>query len=162
MNIIIERKASKNKTTLGSLYIDGVFECWTLEDELREIKGVPVEQWKIKGETAIPEGAYSIVIDYSNRFKCMMPHILNVNGFEGIRIHSGNTNADTAGCVLVGRRIEPGTDLKSVPIISESRLAFEGLFEKMQAAIGRGEDVLLRIENPTLDRDSAYQGQTAG
>ena len=142
MNIIIERKASKNKTTLGSLYIDGVFECWTLEDETREIKGVPVEQWKIKGETAIPEGAYSIVIDYSNRFKCMMPHILNVNGFEGIRIHSGNTNTDTEGCVLVGRRI--GND----DYISESRLAFEALFGKMQAAIGRGEDILLRIENP--------------
>lgn len=90
--------------TLGSLYVNGRWCCWTLEDELREQPGQPVERWKVKGSTAIPSGTYEVQITRSARFKTDLPLLLDVPGFTGIRIHAGNTHKDTSGCLLVGLR----------------------------------------------------------
>ena len=94
MKLTIERQLFTNHCTIGRLFIDDLSFCDTLEDVVRDKK--------IKGETAIPYGTYDVVLDYSNRFKKIMPHVLNVPGFEGIRIHTGNTDHDTEGCILVG------------------------------------------------------------
>jgi hypothetical protein len=105
-------------STIGKLFIDDVFECFTLEDRIQ-----PVGE-KIPGKTAIPAGSYEVVLTFSNRFKKLLPLLLHVPGFEGIRIHPGNTDKDTEGCILVGR-------VKKFDFIGESRSAFGSLFLKM-------------------------------
>lgn len=82
---------------MGKLYIDGKFQCFTLEDEFRTIK--------VKDETRIPSGTYGVIWTYSNRFKRDMLLLEQVPGFAGIRIHSGNTDKDTSGCILVGESV---------------------------------------------------------
>ena len=119
MEIKIKRLHRTEHSTIGELSIDGVFECFTLEDKEREVK--------IKGETAIEKGTYQVIINRSNRFKRLLPLLLNVPNFEGIRIHSGNTNHDTEGCILVGLT-------RSQDFIGQSRKAFDKLFKKMQKA----------------------------
>ena len=107
--------------TIGKLYVDGIYHCFTLEDKVREGE-------KVNGQTAIPYGTYSVIIDHSNRFNRDLPHILNVQGFEGVRIHTGNTSADTEGCILVG------TTWAGKDFVGNSKFAFDPLFEKMKAA----------------------------
>jgi hypothetical protein len=119
MKLLLKRIHKTEFSTIGELYIDGLFECYTLEDIERDIK--------IKSETAIPKGKYKIMITMSNRFKRYMPLFLNVPNFEGVRIHSGNTNHDTEGCILVGQT-------RSKDFIGQSRKAYEKLFKKLQAA----------------------------
>ena len=94
--------------TIGDLRLGGHHICWTVEDPVREVPGEPVAEWKIKGETAIPYGRYQIRRTFSNRFQRTMPQLMDVPGFEGIRIHSGNTPHDTEGCLLPGleRRLD--------------------------------------------------------
>ena len=58
---------------------------------------------KIKGKTAIPAGKYEVVVTMSNRFKRLMPLLLDVEGFDGIRIHGGNSHDDTDGCLLIAK-----------------------------------------------------------
>jgi hypothetical protein len=82
---------------------------------------------KIYGKTAIPKGRYEVVISWSNRFKKFMPLLLNVQNFEGIRIHTGNTAKNTLGCILVGKN-------KNEDSISNSRIAYEKLFSKLEIA----------------------------
>ena len=139
MELLVQREPSTLHSTPGTLSNDGDFECFTLEDLVREVPGRPVSTWKIQNETAIPVGTYPVVIDLSNRFQCDMPHILNVPGFDGIRIHSGNTAADTDGCVLLGQERNGPDD------VIESRVAFAGFFPKLQAAINRGEPVTITV-----------------
>jgi hypothetical protein len=121
MEIKVYRKWLNNKNTIGEMYIDGIFYCFTLEDKVRN------NEPKVPGETAIPKGKYKVIIDQSARFKCEMPHILNVPNFEGVRIHCGNTQADTEGCILVGFKHVGNT-------IEQSHDAFAFLFIKMKAA----------------------------
>ena len=117
MKIQIKRLHKTDKSTIGELTIDGKFECYTLEDIERDVK--------IKSETAISKGTYKVIINQSNRFKRLMPLLLNVPNFEGVRIHAGNTNHDTEGCILVGRT-------RSIDFIGQSRKAYDSLFKKMQ------------------------------
>ena len=99
MKLLLLRDHFTNSTTLGKLYVNGIFQCYTLEDKDRELeKG----NEKLYGETAIPRGSYQVIIDYSNRFKRELPRLKDVPQFEGIRIHPGNTHEDTHGCILVG------------------------------------------------------------
>jgi hypothetical protein len=119
MVIKIKRLYKTDNSTIGELTIDGKFECYTLEDKEREVK--------IKSETAIPKGTYKVIINQSNRFKKLLPLLLNVPNFEGVRIHPGNTNHDTEGCILVGRT-------RSKDFIGQSRKAFATLFAKMKEA----------------------------
>lgn len=119
MKLNLKRLHKTEFSTIGELTVDGLFQCYTLEDKEREVK--------IKSETAIPKGTYKVIINQSARFKTLLPLLLDVPGFEGIRIHPGNTNHDTEGCILVGKT--RGTDF-----IGKSRKAFAELFEKMKLA----------------------------
>lgn len=114
MLLTLLRQPSWRETTLGQLWVDGAFECWSLEDQVRHAAKVP-------GETAIPAGRYRVRMTWSKRFGCMMPLVEGVPGFEGIRIHPGNTAADTEGCILVGDRVVDAGR------IAESRVAYERL-----------------------------------
>lgn len=106
MILTLDRKYKLPTYTVGKLYIDEEYFCDTLEDRDRGLTDSmtvsEIGKIKIKKETAIPTGTYKVTITYSNRFKKNMPLINDVKGFEGIRIHSGNTDKDTEGCVLVG------------------------------------------------------------
>lgn len=126
-------RAEKNsRATIGKLYVNGQWECFTLEDTVR-----PAGE-KIYGETAIPVGKYRVTVNYSNRFKRLLPLLHNVPQFEGVRIHPGNHPEDTEGCILVGRS-------KGSNVVHESQLAFKSLFPKIQAALANGENVWLEI-----------------
>jgi hypothetical protein len=117
MLIELHRRIFTEHSTIGDLLIDGEFLCFTLEDPVRDIK--------IPGETAIPYGRYKVIITHSNRFKRLLPLLLNVPNFEGIRIHPGNTAADTEGCILVA-------DTKGPDFVGCSRSAFNRLFPILQ------------------------------
>jgi hypothetical protein len=112
MKLHLKRTFLGDKYTIGRLTIDDVYFCDTLEDVERDIK--------IPKETCIPRGPYKVVMDFSTRFQEVMPHILDVPNFEGIRIHAGNTAADTEGCILLGTNSMPG-------MVTNSRVIF-GLF----------------------------------
>lgn len=131
MNIILNRIAKKAKYTIGKLYINDKYFCDTLEDTDRGLTQSMTEQQigskKVYGETAIPTGTYRIIISYSNKFKKQMPLLLNVPGFAGIRIHSGNTEKDSLGCILVGKN-------KSVGKVLESRDTYSKLFSILYEA----------------------------
>ena len=94
MELKVIRKEFTDSSTIGEMWIDNTFFCYTLEDVKREVK--------IYGETCIPYGRYKVIVNMSNRFKVMMPLLLDVPQFEGIRIHKGNKAIDTHGCILVG------------------------------------------------------------
>jgi hypothetical protein len=141
VNLTLKRVSFGEKATLGELSVDGVFECYTLEDKVRG----PGEA-KVFGETAIPFGTYPITIERSPRLSALAghdvftPRLHGVPGFEGVLIHPGNVPADTLGCILVGR-VKTGAAR-----IDESRKAYEPLFFKLHAAHDRGETITLTIE----------------
>jgi hypothetical protein len=143
MLLEVKRQPSAHGCTIGSLYIDGEFECFTLEDVIREVPEEAVEKWKIPDETAIPSGTYTVVVNMSQRFKKPLPQLIDVPGFAGVRIHSGNDADDTEGCILVGKT-------RGDAQILQSRVAFNALFPKIKAALDRGETVRIRISNPPL------------
>lgn len=138
MKLRLERSPSAHGCTIGELFVDGAPEAFTLEDEVREVEGQPVSEWKIDDSTAIPRGVYPVTITYSNRFKRDLPLIDNVPGFAGIRIHPGNSSEDTSGCILVGR----SRTLKSV---TESKVAFNALYAKIEQGLAAGDVVTLEI-----------------
>jgi len=125
MNLRVSRKTLTDKSTTGELLIDDKFFCYTLEDVVRP-DGV-----KVQNKTAIPAGTYSVIIDVSVRFQRLMPHILNVPGFDGIRIHNGNTDADTDGCILLGFS-------QNVDFVGRSKEAFSQFFTVLQVALKSG------------------------
>lgn len=124
MILELKRQVLTDKSTIGRLSVDGREFCWTLEDVVRP-DGV-----KIYGKTAIPAGQYEVIINWSNRFKRLLPLLLRVPRFEGIRIHSGNTAENTEGCILVGYTMRRDW-------IGQSRLAFRDLFGLMREAAGK-------------------------
>lgn len=126
-----------SECVIGHLRIDGQFKFFTLEDIEREVK--------IPGKTAIPRGTYEVKITYSNRFKKPLPILLDVPGFEGVRIHAGNTSEDTEGCILLGMIRNESSVFSSalamerfMPIL-EKKLSLGRVFIKINA---EGEDVL--------------------
>lgn len=94
MRIRIIRMIKEEKRTIGALFINDKFICYTLEDAVRKEK--------INGKTAIPEGVYEVRFIYSNRFKKIMPYILGIENYSGVLFHAGNTEEDTEGCILLG------------------------------------------------------------
>ena len=142
MNLVLTRRTLTAKSTIGTLADqNGKMLCFTLEDCWRP------DGLKVPGATAIPEGTYEIVVNQSERFKCLMPLLLNVPGFEGIRIHTGNTDADTHGCILVGM-------VKQTDQILNSRVAFDGVFRLIRTAIDAGEKVFIQITDAWKGNDT--------
>jgi hypothetical protein len=135
MELAVKRTDANGVRTIGLFFIDGLNYCWTLEDAIREGP-------KIHGKTAIPPGRYRVIINHSQRFNRDMPLLCNVPGFEGIRIHTGNTDANTDGCILVG-------EARGDNAIFKSRAAFDPLFQRLKAAIGRKEQIWITITNPS-------------
>lgn len=143
MKIIVLRNSSLADATIGKMFIDGVFSCHTLEDEIREIPGEPVEVWKIPKCTAIPSGTYDVQLRNSPRFGPDTLTIMDVPGFQFIRMHAGNDAQDTDGCILLGLR---ATDRTLVG--GTSRPAVELVKSQVKAALDRGEKVTISINNP--------------
>lgn len=109
MKLKLIRKYCNETYTIGKLYIDGVYYCDTLEDAVRDLN---IEN-KVYAQTAIPSGIYKVVVTMSNKFKRLLPLLLNVPYFEGIRIHRGNTANDSAGCILLGENKVKGKVINS-------------------------------------------------
>lgn len=125
MELRLFRQHFDDVCTIGELQIEGDdTQLYTLEDKDRKLlqddKLSVIKEIKEFGKTAIPYGRYEVVMSYSNRFKQMMPLLLNVPGFDGIRIHAGNTAEDTEGCILVGYQKDTANKriLQSRPAIS--------------------------------------------
>ena len=116
MNITVKRIALRPTYTIGKMYINGKYYCDTLEDTVRDLNQngkFDGNEQKIYGQTAIPYGTYRVLWTYSPRFKKYMPELKDVPEFSGVRIHAGNTNADTLGCILVGQNKQVGKVINS-------------------------------------------------
>lgn len=111
MEITLERLCKKDSYTIGRMSLNGKYFCDTLEDPVRDI--APDGSGKVPGKTAVPEGRYKIFVDESPRFKRLLPRLLAVPHFIGVRIHAGNTASDTEGCILVGENKAKGKVLDS-------------------------------------------------
>lgn len=128
MLITVQRKHFSEVATIGDMLIDGKFLCNTLEDKVRD------NGQKIAGKTAIPYGRYEVVTSMSNRFGKLLPLLLEVPNFSGVRIHSGNTSNDTEGCILVGT-----WDGKNSNFIGNSRATFDDFMPLLVSALKVGK-----------------------
>src|SRR5262249_1770948 len=124
MQLKVVRKEFTSRSTIGELYVDDTFECFTLEDVVRPVK--------IPGMTAIPERTYCVIVSFSARFQRLLPELQDVPNFTGVRIHPGNTDADTEGCILVGQT-------KATDFIGKSPAALDVFFQKTQTAAQTGK-----------------------
>lgn len=145
MEILHSRYNFGEKSTLAKWEIDGIFACYALEDKVREVDGKPVAAWKIPHVTAIPRGRYRVALDHSPKFSPRMdgldiPHILDVPGYTDVRIHWGNTDADTDGCLLVGAHVV------NDDFLGESRVTFEHVLTLMENAVASGEEIWITVE----------------
>ena len=155
MKLRLERRWPKATYTIGRLYVDGVYFCNTLEDKDRGLKQTDqkylIESRKVYGETAIPKGEYSVVLNvlspkyagvswYKQKTGGYMPRLLSVPGFDGILIHPGGSNGplDTMGCILVGKNTQVGR-------LTQSKDTFAALYKKMKAAWDKGEGISIEI-----------------
>ena len=141
MKLELQRYALKDTYTIGKLFINGVYECDVLEDKVRDLNHdgkFDDGEVKVFAQTAIPYGTYQIDITYSERFKRLLPLLENVPEFDGIRIHPGNTAADTHGCLLVGHNTAVG-------VVTDSKKAFDKLFPKLAAAHEAKESIFITI-----------------
>lgn len=132
MKILVERFDSGSNDTLGKVFVDGKFICYSLEDEYREVK--------VKGDTRIPSGTYKIGFYDSPTHGKKSLHIKDVPGFSYILIHTGNTEIDTAGCLIVGKRIG---SLDNKRAVLDSKTAFKQLYNIIAPALDR-EDVEIK------------------
>ena len=134
MKLILTRIARKAEYTIGRLEDEnGKRICDTLEPTWRDYKG---GEMKIPRKSAIPEGTYRVVITKSQRFGKYLPLLVGVPGFEGVRIHAGNTSRDTEGCILVGQNLQVGKVLWS-------RITLE----KLMKLIENEKEIYLIIKN---------------
>lgn len=112
MKIVVKRVALRDKYVIGKMYIDGEYFCDTLEDTNRDLnKDGDLNdegEGKVFGETAIPYGTYKVILNMSSKFKRLLPLLIDVPHFKGIRIHRGNDARHTHGCILVGKNTSIG------------------------------------------------------
>lgn len=140
MRLTLKRIAKKKDYTIGRLYINGDYFCDTIEDAVRITSADSLSEMrrkKIQNKTAIPDGSYEVIITMSARFKKLLPLLLNVPAFEGVRIHSGNTANDTEGCIIVGKNDKVGW-------VSDSRNTMTKLMKILQGVEGK-ERITLEI-----------------
>ena len=134
MKLILTRHARRADYTIGRLEDEnGMKVCDTLEPTWRDYKGGDL---KIPKKSAIPEGTYRVVVTKSRRFQKYLPLLVGVPGFEGVRIHAGNTSRDTEGCILVGQNLQVGKVLWS-------RITLE----KLMKLIENEKEIFLIIKN---------------
>lgn len=128
----LERAWRRETYTVGKVIIDGKRFSESMEDKDRgltqDMSEEEIKRVKVYGETAIPTGVYTVKMTYSQKYKRKMPEVLNVPGYSGIRIHSGNTAKDSLGCILLGRNTKVG-------MITESRKTCKE-FERLLEAAG--------------------------
>lgn len=141
MKLRLERLWPKKDYTVGRLYVDDRLFCNTLEDRIvdKNKNGVfDDDEKKVYGESAIPYGTYKIIYNWSPKFGRNLPRLLNVPHFEGILIHPGNTAADSAGCILVGKNTEVGR-------LTNSRYISDELNKLIDKAQQKGEPITIEI-----------------
>ena len=136
MELTLNRIFLGSSATIGELYADREHIADTLEDRVRP------EGEKVYGKTAIPEGTYEVKLTYSPRFKKILPEILNVPNFSGIRIHTGNSSKDTEGCILVGT-----WDGEKEDWVGNSRIAFDELMALLEEATNNKEKVTITVKS---------------
>jgi hypothetical protein len=117
LHMLVTRRPSDGTATLGEMTIDGTHQCFTLEPA-----------------RPIPAGTYQVTVNHSPKFGRDMPLLVGVPGYEGVRIHPGNSAPDTEGCLLVG-------ETEATDWIGESRVAFDALFSRIVAGQGVGVTV---------------------
>lgn len=148
MILRLVRFSSGPESTLGALFADGKFVCFSLEDEYRKVK--------VPGETRIPAGTYEIKLrsiggmhfKYAARFADFHQGMLwlqDVPGFEWIYLHCGNTDADTAGCILVGDGIHENVTTRGY--LNGSVSAYERIYKPIARAIKDGERVMIEVRD---------------
>lgn len=150
----MRRIAKKDGYTIGKLYMDRTYFCDTLEPTWRNLLGIELPKsleskrlgrvsgkkaYKVKGKTAIPEGKYPLVVTKSYKFKAWLPLLVGVPGFQGVRIHAGNSAKDTEGCILLGLN-------KKVGMVMDSRIWLHRFTNKFVEARERDESVFITIE----------------
>lgn len=145
MHIIIHRRWPKADYTISEVYIDGEKQHYNcLEDTDRgltqQMSEAEIASIKVKGQTAIPRGTYRCIHTYSPKYKRKMPLLDNVPGFEGIRIHAGNSNKDTEGCLIFGKNDRKGW-------VSNSKHYTGQLTDRLKEAWARGEGCTVTITN---------------
>lgn len=146
VDYFLNRIAKKTKYTIGKLFEGEAYFCDTLEDPVRELKDLNHDgdfndsgEGKIHGQTAIPAGTYEIKMTYSERFQKLMPILLDVPGYSGIRIHSGNKPEHTEGCILLGKN-------KIVGGLTDSRLWTNMFYDTIKGYFKSGYQVFITIK----------------
>lgn len=151
MELVLNRILKTNDYTIGEFSVDGKYLCDTIEDAVRPLpescpntpKGIACKcKEKVYGKTAVPAGTYKVKLGYSNRFRRILPQVLDVPHFLGILIHTGNSNKDTEGCIIVGT-----WDGKTENWVSNSRVAFNKLMPLLKDATDNKEEITLTINN---------------
>lgn len=142
MEIQVNRIARKDGYTIGRMSLNGEYFCDTLEDTDRGLNSTmsldEILAKKRKGITAIPTGKYDVILTFSPRFKRILPLLLSVKGYEGVRVHAGNTAEDTEGCLLVGENKEKGK-------VVNSRATLEKLMSVLLECEKRKEKISITI-----------------
>lgn len=136
MELKLNRIFLGSSATIGELLVNDKHLCDTLEDRVRP------EGEKVYGKTAIPEGMYEVKLTHSPRFKKILPEILNVPNFSGIRIHTGNSSKDTEGCILVGT-----WDGEKEDWVGNSRIAFDELMSLLEEATNNKEKITITVKS---------------
>lgn len=138
MALKVIRGKGNAKSIEGKMYIDNTFECYTLEDTDRKLENGGK---KVQNFTCIPRGKYKVTWNHSAHFNKDMPQILDVPQFEGVRIHGGNSDVDTEGCILVGAlNVKEDDDW-----IASSKVAVDKLYPKIRDAVKAGKTVTIEI-----------------
>ncbi len=129
MKFKLTRQLLNESYTLGELFIDGIHFYYTVEDKVRK-----PEEPKVFGQTAIPYGTYKVIQTLSPHFGFITPRLVNVPGFDGVLIHSGNTAVDTEGCIIIGKIRTPNG-------VGTSRDCFKELMDKIKGV----QDITIEI-----------------
>lgn len=137
IKFLLQRDVCAPGFTLGRLIVEGKLYGYTCEDKDRCLEDSPGA--KINGRTAIPRGLYLLTVSYSNRFKRAMPLIVDVPGFEGVRIHGGNTAEDTEGCPLLGA-FRTATGVRGCAEVNQALIDF------IASAEDRGDAVWIEVK----------------
>ena len=141
MKLKVKRVFLGDNYTIGKMYINDEYFCDTIEDKVIDLNRdgkFTGDEVKVYGETAIPYGVYEVELNMSPRFKRLLPRLKDVNHFEGVLIHRGNTAKDSSGCILVGENSQKGMVLNSTKYELE-------LVKRMKLAVDSGESVSIEI-----------------